>query len=155
MRNAILFFLAIIALPGYGQNDEIFMYKCAITKPDYITKKIKEATDSSIYGERIGFTYGEFTFLINKPENYSVDLRDDAYSTRKGPLEITEFHYNLAFPHVESTNPSVGGILESAVIINRVTNEFKIEWGRPPFFESKEENVYQEGICEIGDYNVS
>jgi len=155
MRKILPVFLAMVAQSSYGQDGEMFMYKCEITKPNNMVKGIKEMTDSSIYGEQIGLTYGEFTFLINKSENYAVDLRDNAVSTRKGALEITEFHYSLAFPPVESTNPSVGGVWESAVIINRISNEFKIEWGRPPFFEWREENIYQEGICEISDYNVN
>ena len=94
-----------------SEEDEQLLYKCTVTHPDFTTI---------------------FTFLIDKNNNHAVDIRDDAGSTRKGTLEISELYYSLVFPSTEGTD-TVSGAWESAVVINRGTNEFKIEWGDSPF----------------------
>jgi len=116
-----------------SEEDEQLLYKCTVTHPDFTTI---------------------FTFLIDKNNNHAVDIRDDAGSTRKGTLEISEQYYSLVFPSTEGTD-TVSGAWESAVVINRDTNEFKIEWGESPFFEFREENTRHIGLCKTEEYSTT
>ena len=116
-----------------SKEDEQLLYRCIVTHPDFTTN---------------------FTFLIDNNNNLAVDIRDNPGSTRKGTLEISEQYYSLVFPSTEGTD-TVSGTWRSAVVINRGSNEFKIEWGDSPFFEFREENTRHNGLCKTEEYSTT